>query len=128
MSDCISRQEAIKYIENIQNLFTSVYYGINTDVIRKISDFVQSEYSDFSSEKLLEDLSLTYINPNIARNLRRMVIRYKFFLDPPKVDLSNPELRNNYYDQLRQYKRDVENFGPYISAFFHREFPSFFKN
>ncbi len=115
-------------LTQIYNLFVSIYYGVNTRIIQELLDYLQTENNDPYISTLIDELSLQHINPVSARKLRRIVIRYKFFESPPKVDMENIEQRNNYLDQYRQYKRDVENFGHHIHTFFSKKFTSAFTN
>ncbi len=115
-------------LTQIYNLFVSIYYGINTQIIQELIDYLQTENNDPQVSMLIKELSLQHINPASARKLRRIVIRYKFFENPPEVDMTNIEQRNNYFEQYRQYKRDVENFGHHIHAFFAKKFTTVFTN
>lgn len=115
-------------LTQIYNLFVSIYYGVNTRIIQELIDYLQTENNDPQASMLIKELSLQHINPVSARKLRRIVIRYKFFENPPEVDMTNIEQRNNYFEQYRQYKRDVENFGHHIHAFFAKKFTSVFTN
>lgn len=115
-------------LTQIYNLFVSIYYGINTQIIQELLDYLQARNDDPNISTIVEELSLQHINPASARKLRRIVIRYKFFENPPEVDMENIEQRNNYLDQYRQYKKDVESFGHYIHSFFAEKFTSTFIN
>ena len=119
--------EAIdKKLMQIGDLFVSVYYGVNTQIIQELLDHLRTESDDPVAAELIDELSLRRINPTSARKLRRIVIRYRFFDDPPKVDMDNIELRNNYLDQRRQYKKDVESFERPIYTFFQKKFATVF--
>ena len=106
----------------------SVLNGVNTRIIQELLDYLQTENNDPYISTLIDEFSLQHINPVSARKLRRIVIRYKFFESPPEVDMENIEQRNNYLDQYRQYKRDVENFGHHIHTFCTKKFTSAFTN
>lgn len=116
------KQVAVKK-NDLHKLFAAVYFGINTDIATQLLDFLDprdlpDEEKDPAAMQLASDLSLHYINPKSARTLRRIAIRYRFFADPPAVDMTNVSARNNYLNQRWQYKKDVEEMGPQIAAFF----------
>ena len=116
----------LRELERMRDLFVSIYFGVNTRIIKEISDFLKEREDLKPSDAQLEELSLQHLNPRSARTLRKIVIRYKFFENPPEVDMTNIELKNNFLDQYRQYKRDVDHFGAHILAFFRHKFPSDF--
>lgn len=113
-------------LQQMQDLFVSIYYGINTRIVKELYDFVCAQTSDPPPESLLRELSPDQLDPTVARKLRRIVIRYHFFGAPPKSDSEDIEIRNNYLDQLRQYKADVKGFGRHIFAFFKANFKDTF--
>lgn len=115
-------------LKQIQQLFISLYYGLNTKRIQKVHDFVAEKTDAAPDDAILNELSLQFINPITARNLRRLVVRYKFFENPPEIDVTNVEARNNLRDQTQRYKKDVYEFGPYIAAFFRQTFPEAFSD
>ena len=110
----------------MQKLFISVYYGINTTITDLILEELQKLPSSARVEELIGVFSLTRINPISARKLRALIIRYKFFENPPKVDMTNVELRNNFLDQRRQYQKDVAQWGEEITGIFRDRFNDIF--
>lgn len=118
-----------KKLTQIHNLFISVFYGVNTQIINEIQAYLQTKEPDHYTERVINEFSLHNINPAIARELRRIVIRYKFFAEPPSIDVQDAHLRNNFLDQYRQYKEGIKRWGPNMVAFFSEKFPdTFIKN
>lgn len=127
-------QQKTAYEEIFHDWFVSAFYGINVTIIRKLQDFLLSR-QDPDADALAESLSLHHINPQSARQMKRMVIRHLFFTAPPVPQMDNVEARNNFWDQYNRYITDVkERFGitepggRYIPAFFQQEFPKRFNN
>ena len=105
------------------NLFVSVYFGVNTEILEQLRDYLQKTYGVpyTNKNKFIENISTNNIDPGTARKLRKIVIRYKFFSEPPHIDFTDTEEVNNYNDQYNQYKRDVKNWEPQITAFFEEK-------
>lgn len=112
----------------MQHLFMSVYYGINTRIVEELLAYLQNRGDDPDADRLAEEFSLQYISPLSARRLRRMVIRYKFFENPPQVDERDVEQRNNFRDQRTRYQHDIAAMGELIAAFFTEKFGSAFRD
>lgn len=115
--------------EDILNLFISVFYGINTDISASLLEFLDAQASDGDdpcAAALSRVLSLHSVNPKSARMHRRIAVRYRFFQAPPAVDWTDISARNNYLNQHWQYRKDVEEMGPHITAFFQMTFGSTF--
>lgn len=105
------------------NLFVSVYFGVNADILEQLRDYLQKTdgVPHTNRDKFIEDISTNNLNPGTARKLRKIVIRYKFFSEPPNINITDTEAVNNYNDQRDQYKRDVKNWEPQITAFFEEK-------
>ncbi len=98
------------------NLFISVYFGINIDVAEALIEYLKKGKSE--AQAIAEKLSLDRINPESAREIRRITVRYLFFKEPMQNGFTSLELRNNYYNQREQYKNDVLNMKKPITDFF----------
>lgn len=105
-------------------LFASVYFGLNAGVCTRIRDYLASraESGDPAAAELAHKLAPERMDPEAARLLRRIAIRWRFFAEHPKTVWSSVEERNNYRNQRWQYKKDVEEMGPCVSGFFREEF------
>ncbi len=112
--------------------FIAIFYGINTDIGNELQAFLRAQDNE-AATALADEMAVTRVNPEIARRLRRLGIRYRFFEHPPLPDPDNVEMRNNFEDQRRRYIGDIkENLripgagAPYIRAFFEEKFPEVF--
>ena len=117
----LNRKEAF-----VQDMFVSVYYGVNTEIIQDLQEFLRECGTDAALKALEEDFSLQHIDPITARKMSRLVIRYKFFENPPKVDMNDIEQRNNFRYQRETYVSDIKGMGSHIFAYFAKKFPSEF--
>ena len=117
----------LKARDRMKDLFISIYFGVNTEIIKEIYSFLKEKHGDDLPEKIERELSLNNLDPTVARGLRKIVIRYKFFEHPPEVDMTNVEMRNNFLDMYRRYTGDVKSFDPHILDFFRHKFPSHFE-
>lgn len=123
-----SEQVDVK-VEELHNLFVSIYFGVNTDIATDLLDYLDSLCMDAPDKDpaalaLARELSLKYINPKSARMHRRIAIRYLFFKNPPVVDWTNISARNNFFNQRWQYKKDIAAMDPHIVNFFRAVFGS----
>ena len=111
---------------NVHDLYTSIFFGINTKICGELLAFAQKEAETTGTQDPIDELSLGALDPISARYLRRIVIRYRFFANPPKIDAGNVEARNNFREKERRYKQDVEGFSSHVRAFFKHKFPTIF--
>lgn len=122
----IDLEKLEKAVEEKRNqmhkLFISIYYGINTKVTDIILEELKKMPQTQKSEELITEMSLTQINPILARKFRSLIIRYRFFDNPPEIDMTNIELRNNFWDQRKQYYKDVVSCGEEITTIFRNKF------
>ncbi len=107
-------------IEATQQLIASIQYGINIGISSELLRYLNKRASLGNSiaAKLEAELSLEHVQPESARKLRRIGVRYKFFRNPPVIDESQAEARNNLRSQYIQYRKDVNDMGPLITDFF----------
>lgn len=112
-----------KLEQQMQELFISVYYGINIEIHHTLIDFLQKQ----NLHEAVQQWSLEKIDPILARRIRRFVIRYQFFNRPvPVFNENQREEMNNYRDQLTRYQKDIIAFESYIQQFFRQTFPKYF--
>lgn len=118
-------EQVSKKKEKLNDLFTSVYFGINTRIAREYLEFLLSKQEP-EAQNLARELSLESLDPKSARKLRKLAVRYLFFEKPPEVDQSDTDARNNFGNQRWQYQLDVKNkMGPYAEEFFRSRFTIF---
>ncbi len=118
-------EQVSKKKEQLHDLFTSVYFGVNTRITREYLEFLHSKQEP-EAQDLARALSLESLDPKSARKLRKLAVRYLFFAKPPEVDWSDTGARNNYGNQRWQYQLDVKNkMGPYAEEFFRSRFRTF---
>lgn len=118
-------EQVSKKKEKLSDLFTSVYFGINTRIAREYLEFLLSKQEP-EAQNLARKLSLESLDPKSARELRKLAVRYLFFEKPPEVDQSNTGALNNFGNQRWQYQLDIKNkMGPYAEEFFRTRLPTF---
>ncbi len=106
-------------VREMHELFASVYYGININISNMLINYLNERAAENpEAAELAEKLSLSRINPKSARQLRRIAVRYKFFRNPPAINTSNIEERNNLYYQRSQYKKDIKKMEKPVEEFF----------
>lgn len=114
-----------KKCQKLHDLFISVYFGVNTQITREYLEFLLSKQEP-EAQNLAQKLSLEFLNPKSARELRKLAMFYLFFAKPPAVDRAATDAWLNYSSQRRQYQLDVKNkMGPYAEEFFLSRFPAF---
>ena len=114
-----------KKSEKLHDLFSSVYFGVNTRITREYLEFLLSKQEP-EAQNLARNLSLEALNPKSARELRKLAMFYLFFAKPTEVDQTDTVAWHNYSSQRRQYQLDVKNkMGPYAEEFFLSRFPAF---
>lgn len=104
--------------EEMRRFFVRVFYGINTEIAEELAAYL----TEVGEESTLELYSIRAVDPTVARRLRRLGVRYRFFDSPPEYDESDVEARNNYANQRDQYLRDVHAMGPAVEGFFRARF------
>jgi len=107
-------------IQMTNRLIASIQYGINTDVTSALLQYLNEEAARGNSAAAVraQELSLEHVHPKSARTLRRIGLRYNFFRNPPVIDESQAEARNNLRSQYIQYQKDIHDMGPLITDFF----------
>ena len=107
-------------IQTTNQLIVSIQYGINMDVASDLLRYLNEKAAlgNSAAAEKAEELALEHIHPGSARTHRRIGIRYNFFRNPPVIDESQAEARNNLRSQYIQYQKDVYNMGPLITDFF----------
>ena len=117
-------EECVNKKQRIQELYVALFFGVNTEICKKLLDFAKQEASATGLQEPIDEISLENLNPTTARWLRRIVIRYRFFENLPQVDEEDVEARNNFLDQQSRYKKDIGSFGSRVYAFFKKNFPT----
>lgn len=108
----------------LRALHTAVLYGINRDVRARLIEGLGA-----SADPRAQELARTYaggIDPTIARDLRRIGIRYRFFAAPGPGPDADEQTRANHANQQWQYTRDVEAMSLPLRRFFAASFPRVF--
>lgn len=103
----------------LYQLFCMVFYGLSPTVWVKLQSFLQEQPDDGSAE-LLERISANHVEPETARLLRRIAVRYRFFSSPPPQNIEDKEVRNNYKNQRWQYTEDIRAMGAPMVRFFEQ--------
>lgn len=104
--------------QQLGDFFLSVYYGINTEICRDLLTFLAAQ-PEPEARLLAEEYDLTKMDPGLARKLRRIAVRYRFFQRPiPVFAVEDKKARNDYKHQRTVYQRDVHAMGPYIERYF----------
>ena len=113
-----SREDSIRdRMNELRQLYASLFFGVNTDFWQQFMRFLEEWQGDTAGE-LRAAYSSGRLNPDTARRLKKLCIRYRFFRD---FDGTIPEGRHEQaalLDQWTQYADSIRRMGePYVSFF-----------
>lgn len=111
--------------EQLRGLSVSLFYGIDPDICGRFINYLNVVGGEDALE--LAERVGGKIDPMVARTIRRLVVRYRFFASTSRAMDEDVEVRNNYLQQRSQYERDIQSMGHLYDGFFLSEHPTTYR-